>query len=258
MLNINNYENNQQSKIKYDGMVVNTNSFGKAVVVNYINKKKVEVVFLDTEHKDYFWMKDVIKGNIRDNYAKTTCNVGLKGDTSSMQGLNEKHVLYEKWSSMISRCYGKNIRKAYVGCSVGSSFRNYSTFFSWCEDQVGFDQDGWHLDKDILVRGNKVYSESTCCFVPPEINSLILSCKGSRGELPIGVSKTVDGKKYRSRVHSNGSSKFLGVYRSSEEAFFAYKSFKESYIKEVANKWKDRMDLRVYNALMNWEVGIDD
>ena len=251
---MNNYENNQQSKIKYDGMVVNTNSFGKAVVVNYINKKKVEVVFLDTGHKDYFWMKDVIKGNIRDNYAKTTCNVGLKGDTSSMQGLNEKHVLYEKWSSMISRCYGKNIRKAYVGCSVGSSFRNYSTFFSWCEDQVGFDQDGWELDKDILVKGNKVYSEDTCCFVPAEINVMFTKTDALRGKHPIGVQYYKPSDCFRAYVGCYSKRIYLGQFNTELEAFRAYKQAKEAYIKEVANKWKDQIDPRVYEALMIWEV----
>lgn len=50
----------------------------------------------------------------------------------------------------------------------------------------------------------------------------------------------------------------LGNYATAEEAFYAYKEAKESYIKEVANKWKDQIDPKVYNALMNWEVEITD
>ena len=43
-----------------------------------------------------------------------------------------------------------------------------------------------------------------------------------------------------------------------EEAFLAYKKDKEAYIKDVANKWKDKIDPRAYEALMNYEVEITD
>lgn len=45
----------------------------------------------------------------------------------------------------------------------------------------------WHLDKDILVAGNKIYSPETCLFVPNRINSLLI--RGVKtGPLPLGVS----------------------------------------------------------------------
>lgn len=43
-----------------------------------------------------------------------------------------------------------------------------------------------------------------------------------------------------------------------EEAFAVYKREKEKYIKEVANKWKDQIDPRVYESLMNWTIEITD
>ena len=52
--------------------------------------------------------------------------------------------------------------------------------------------------------------------------------------------------------------KYLGRYNTPEQAFLAYKIAKESYIKEVAEKWRDQIDPRVYNTLMNYEVNIDD
>ena len=42
------------------------------------------------------------------------------------------------------------------------------------------------------------------------------------------------------------------------EAFKAYKQAKESFIKEQAEKWKSQIDIRAYNALMNYEVSIND
>ena len=60
-------------------------------------------------------------------------------------------------------------------------------------------------------------------------------------------------------MSGKGASKtFIGRYTTPEEAFQAYKQAKEAYIKEVANKWKDQIDNRVYEALMNWGVSIDD
>ena len=137
-------------------------------------------------------------------------------------------------------------------------FHKYSHFKEWCNKQVGFDQDGWQLDKDILVKGNKVYSPNTCVFVPKEINCLIIHRKSVRGEYPIGV--TFDPKigKFRSQMNRGGKKTHMGLFSYPEEAFYAYKEAKEDYIKEVANKWKDQIDHRVYKALMNYQVEITD
>jgi hypothetical protein len=54
------------------------------------------------------------------------------------------------------------------------------------------------------------------------------------------------------------NNKHLGRFNTAEQAFQVYKTAKEAYIKEVVNKWKDKIDPRVYNTLMNYEVNIDD
>ena len=108
-----------------------------------------------------------------------------------------------------------------------------------------------------MLKGNTIYSPNTCVFVPREINNLILSNRKVRGKLPIGVTKTKEGK-LRARVSINNKEVALGVFETSNEAFQAYKEAKERHIKEVANKWKDRIDQRVYYALMKYEVKITD
>ena len=255
---MNNLERKNQSKLKYEGLIVNTKNYGKAVVTCYINKKMVDVMFLNTKNRDYFWMKDIIKGNIRDNCAKSTLGVGVKGSVSSMCVTGEKHPLYIKWSDMLARCYGAKNKDNYLDCRVDEDFLDYSKFYAWCENQTGHNHNTWCLDKDILVKGNKIYSPETCCFVPHEINTLILNCKKSRGSLPVGVSKTSCGKRYRVRLHIFGKATYLGTYSDDKEAFQVYKVAKQDYIKEVANKWKDQIDSRVYAALINWEISIND
>ena len=46
------------------------------------------------------------------------------------------------------------------------------------------DYDGKHLDKDLLVCNNKVYSPETCVFVPREINQFLTKSNNSRGKYP--------------------------------------------------------------------------
>ena len=59
-------------------------------------------------------------------------------------------------------------------------------------------------------------------------------------------------------LRKNGRNVGLGYFNTEMEAFLAYKQAKESYIKEVANKWKDHIDHRAYEALMNYQVEITD
>jgi hypothetical protein len=55
----------------------------------------------------------------------------------------------------------------------------YDNFYEWLHKQENFEI--WKnmprsaLDKDILVKGNKVYGPDTCCLVPNYVNSLFIS-----------------------------------------------------------------------------------
>ena len=113
--------------------------------------------------------------------------------------------------------------------------------------------EGWHLDKDIICKECKIYSPETCAFVPADVNSLFIKNDIKRGIYPISVRKTKS-QRFTSRL--NG--KHLGTFDTPEEAFQAYKTAKEEYIKEVANKWKDLISDQVYQAMYNYQVEITD
>ena len=126
-------------------------------------------------------------------------------------------------------------------------------------DWEGFGNEGFHLDKDLLVKGNKVYSENTCVFIPREINSMLIKRAASRGKYLIGVHWCNTNKVFVAQVRKNkGKSEHLGIFKTEIEAFKAYKVAKEAFVKEQANKWKSQIDLRAYEALMNYQVEITD
>ena len=164
----------------------------------------------------------------------------------------------ELWVRMLDRCYSKGKNKpTYEGCSVSENFKYYPFFKEWCEKQIGFDVKGFALDKDILVKGNKVYSEDACVFVPQEINNILTYKKSTNKGLSASVALQKSGR-YSVSFRKDRITQNLGRFDTPEEAFQAYKQVKESYIKEVAEKWKGDIDPRVYEALMNWKVEITD
>jgi len=173
---------------------------------------------------------------------------------------------YEIWKSMLKRCTQKywDKKPTYTGTTCSDNFKSYTYFYEWCNRQIGFgevDESGraWHLDKDILVRGNKLYSEDTCVFVPQRINKLLVKHLARRGGFPIGVVYHPKRGKFSARCKNGfGETKGLGAYNTKEEAFKAYKIYKESLIKHTAEEYKGQLDDKVYQTLLSYEVDYSD
>ena len=184
------------------------------------------------------------------------CNLELK---ASYNG--KKCPIYYAWVRMFERCYSKKfhrINPTYVGCTVSEEFKDYSKWREWY-DNYQYKHDGWHLDKDLLIKGNKIYSESTCVFIPREINQVLVKRTASRGQHLLGVYWHNASKAFIARVNKGkGKQKHLGYFNTEIEAHLAYKQAKESYLKELADKYKDLLDPRAYEALYNYTVDIDD
>lgn len=164
---------------------------------------------------------------------------------------------------MLRRCYDKKeqeIHSSYVGCTVCEEWHNFQNFAKWYEENYyEIKNERMHLDKDILFKKNKIYSPDKCVFVPQTINSLFVKCDKLRKDSVIGVQiKKGRKNKYSSVCSVNNKNKTIGYFKTELEAFQAYKEFKENYIKQVANKYKDKIPEKLYLAMYNWEVEIDD
>ena len=193
---------------------------------------------------------------------KLVCGVGFNDKTRPAKVDGKIVKEYDLWQSMLSRCFSEKCQTlypTYKGCNVSDNFLNYAYFYDWCQEQIGFgkvDDKGryWQLDKDLLFIGNKTYSETACVFVPNEINSFFTDRGNARGEYPLGVNFHKASGKFKAQCNVNGKRQHLGYFNTNEEAFTAYKPFKEALCKQLALKWQTEIDERLFNAMMNWSV----
>ena len=244
------------------GKVCKSLNSGDFKILKYNDSYNVEIQFLKTGFEAVAQLVSIKIGNVKDPYLPSVFGVGILGAKyqSKVNGVQTKE--YVLWCNMLKRCYYATYKKksqTYEGCEASDNFKSYEYFYEWCHKQIGFNNECWQLDKDLLVKGNKVYSENTCVFIPKEINSLLAKSGKIRGEYLIGVCWCKRGMTFKATVNKNkGKQEHLGYFNTEIEAYNAYKEAKESFVKEQANKWKSQIDQRAYNALMSYEVNIDD
>ena len=234
------------------------------IIVEYNNANDLWVEFQD-EYKTRVHTKynNCKNSGIKNPYHPSVYGVGCLGQGKYKSQINGKRTKeYNEWCNMLERCYSeefKNKRPTYKGVVADKYFHNFQNFASWWHNNYyEIEGERMHLDKDILVKGNKEYAPDKCIFVPERINTLFIKRDASRGEYPIGVSYNKQTNKYSAYCKFEGKKKHLGYFDTVEEAFLAYKEFKEAYIKEVADKYKDRIPKELYDAMYAWEVEIND
>lgn len=170
---------------------------------------------------------------------------------------------YEVWRKMLQRCYDPKYHQkypTYIDCEVCEEWHNYQNFAKWFDENY-YEIDGEKMcfDKDIIIKGNKIYSPETSVFVPQRINKLFTKRQNYRGKYPVGVTFHKQSNSFRANI-SNGSGKMitLGNHKTPEDAFESYKVEKEKLIKTIANEYKGIIPDVVYDSLMNYEVEITD
>lgn len=168
---------------------------------------------------------------------------------------------YRTWQGIIERCYHPDREKkfpTYIDCKLDERWFYFQAFAEWWHNQPFHDYPNYHLDKDLLVKGNRIYGPDFCRFVPRELNNLTTSCKAVRGEYPIGVCYDITRNSIKACIKIRGRSKHLGVFEDANEAHLAYKIAKEKYIKELAEEYKDKIAYDLYLAIRERKVDIDD
>ncbi len=147
-------------------------------IIDYITRHNVLICFVEnTSCQIWTTLQNIKNGEIKYPYHKSVYGIGYYGEGFyTARKNNIKTEQYIKWFSMFNRCYNTDYQQkepTYIGCSVSPEFHNFQNFAKWYDIKIYNCSYPLELDKDLLVEGNKIYSPSTCCFLPKEINTAI-------------------------------------------------------------------------------------
>lgn len=238
-------------------------------IVEYKDSHNITIEFQD-EYKErvYSNYSDFVKGRIKNPYHPTVCGVGITGNKYSIR-INGKIIKeYTAWHNMLLRCFSEEYKEkeqTYENVTCCKEWLLFENFYKWLHEQENFDKwfngDRWSVDKDILMKGNKIYKPNLCCLVPQGVNSLFAKGDSVRGDFPIGVCKGWNGK-FQAFCQNPLTNKQenLGHYLTLEEAFFVYKKRKEEIIKQIAEIEynKGNITKQCYQSMMKYEVEVTD
>ena len=226
----------------------------KFEVIDYLDKKNILIEFKDKHKHQMFTRSDRIReGVVKNPYHPNVFGIGYVGvgefNCRKNKTLTREYIA---WRAMLERCYSERALKrcpTYKDCTVCESWLNFQNFAEWYTSQKHC-YSNYQVDKDLLVDGNTEYSPSKCVLAPPQINSLILDGGSSTSDLPIGVSRHKRDNIYVAGFAINGKRVHLGYFDTVEQASQAYQVAKKANIKRMALEWQDRIDKRLFNALM--------
>lgn len=251
-----------------------TNKQGSLMkIVRYGDANDIDVEFLDDFHYRTCntTYNAFVDGRIKNPYYPDVFNVGMIGSKypSRVNGSLTKE--YQSWNAMLKRCFDKKLKNknpTYKDVTCCNEWLLFENFYEWLHSQENFDKwlNGerfeWCLDKDIIYKGNKIYSPETCCLVPNTVNTLFVKCNATRGKLPIGVAFDSESGLYMARCQNPFERKLktIGRYSTIEAAFNAYKNYKENIIKKFANieYTKGNITEKCYNSMLSYKVEITD
>ena len=237
-----------------------------ASIVEYTNYNDITVQFKNTEEVVKTTYRYFKNGQVKSRFAPSVYGIGYLGYEKVVDENGNKIKSYIEWFNMLRRCFDEKWKEKHPSykdvtcCNEWLCFQNFAKWFD--NNYYEIEGERMDLDKDILVKGNKMYSPETCVFVPQNINTLFIKSNKTRGKYPIGVCKASNSNKFIAKcmVFINGKTqrKYLGLYNTPEDAFNVYKEFKEKYIKQVADYYKDKIPNRLYEAMHNYKVEITD
>jgi uncharacterized protein YneF (UPF0154 family) len=194
---------------------------------------------------------------IKSPYCKSLCGIGYSGEGEFMMVVNGvKTREYKIWNSIMRRCYDNTLpkkTKIYDNVYVCDEWHNFQNFAKWYrENYYEIKNEKMCLDKDILIKGNKIYSPETCCIVPAFINSLFLAENPNISKKHLkGVSKMI-GNKYSSSIKMKNKFHHIGCFEREIDAHLAYIKTKCEYAKSVAEKYSHIIPKIVYDKLINY------
>lgn len=231
-------------------------------IIKYNNCHDIDVEFDDGTIVENVEYSNFVKDTIKNPCRPSVCGVGYIG-IGEYSFITNKRI-YMAWRGMLERCYvarslNRSRGASYKECSVDSRFYNFQYFCNWFINNI-WDEKCIILDKDILIKNNKIYSPESCILVDQRINCLFTKRSNYRGNCCIGV-KYYNNHYVAQCNDVNGVRRCLGWFGTEIEAFNCYKEYKEKVIKQVADIYKEKYEnfpQKLYNAMYCYEIDYND
>lgn len=214
-----------------EGVRHKTNSFGEVKIVKYNSAMDVVVSFIDTGYTCRARADHIRGGRVKDKIRPSMYGVGFIGDGPYHSRIGGKlNKSYSTWKLMMERCYKeprslKN--KSYKDCRVCDEWHNYQNFAEWYEENYPNDGADYQLDKDIKVKGNRIYSPEHCIFVSAIENSGQSNSKVHHLINPEGVRVSVFNLKKYCRDNDLDELFYSGLVRVSNGDRISYKGWRK-------------------------------
>ena len=161
-------------------------------VIEYVDSQNVIIEFQDKWHykTKTSWQK-VKNGSIKNPYLPNKYGgiVGTNKDIDEDENFSiSTSKEYNFWFNILCRCKDEKFKKdnhTYTDCAIDDRWLYFWDFYKWLHSQENFHKwnysNGWAIDKDILIKNNKIYSPETCCLVPMNVNGLFAKSDAARG-----------------------------------------------------------------------------
>lgn len=225
------------------------------VVIYYKNSRDMIVEFQDEHKAKVKCQKETFeKGTVSNPFHPTVYGIGYLGDLPEINVPLRSYHPYNTWRIMLRRCYQSEVSKSYKTyetCYVCDEWHCFSNFLKWHNDNY-YEIDGVkiQLDKDILVKGNQIYSPETCIYAPMDINELFKISRSNK-KYPQGVFYHKRDNVFMAYKHNP---KRCEGYKTLQEAHMAYLNDKQKTILEKAELYKNDIPNKLYQALISYEV----
>lgn len=193
--------------------------------------------------------------------SKLVYGIGIYEKGKYQANVNGKNTkVYVAWYGMLQRCYDAKYQErhpTYIGCSVCNEWLSFQSFAEWYELNHPKDGGSYHLDKDLKILGNKVYSPDTCLFVSQQVNKFTIDHGAKRGQYMIGVSWHKQHEKFLARCCNplTGNGEHLGLFTNELQAHKAWRARKSELAYQLAMVQDNQ---EVADALLQWKLALDN
>lgn len=158
------------------GKIFESRNYGYFKVVDIKDHLHIKIEFLSTKFVTTVQASKIRTGGVKDLLMPKIYGLGFHGVgdyKATINGIITPH--YNRWFGMLERCYSPNAHirfPTYVDCTVHPLWFNYQNFAKWFDENKPLNADisKYDLDKDIKVKGNRMYGPNTCSIVLAETN----------------------------------------------------------------------------------------